>query len=67
MYGSVARGTSGPSSDIDLLVDMEKGSSLLDLADLHLELEDLLGCPVELATDVKPRLRDRVKAEAVAL
>lgn len=67
VYGSVARGASGPSSDIDLLVDMEKGASLLDLAALHLELEDLLGFPVELGTDVKPRLRDRVKAEAVAL
>ncbi|MBN2114253.1 MAG: nucleotidyltransferase family protein [Acidimicrobiia bacterium] len=67
VYGSVARGTSGPDSDIDLLVDMSPGASLLDLAALHLELEDLLGFPVELATDVKPRLRERVYAEAVAL
>ncbi len=67
VYGSVANGTAGPQSDIDLLVDVEEGTSLLDLAALHLELEDLLGFPVELGTDVKPRLRERVHAEAIAL
>lgn len=67
VYGSVARGQAGPESDIDLLVDLEEGRSLLDLAALHLELEELLGFPVEIGTDVKPRLRERVRAEAVAL
>jgi len=67
VYGSVARDVAGPESDIDMLVDMEEGSSLLDLAALHLELEDLLGFPVEIATDVKPLLRERVQAEAVGL
>jgi predicted nucleotidyltransferase len=67
IYGSVVRGVAGPESDIDMLVDMEDGSSLLDLAALHLELEDLLGFPVEIATDVKPRLRERVHAEAIGL
>jgi predicted nucleotidyltransferase len=46
---------------------MEEGRSLLDLAALHLELEEILGYPVEIGTDVKPRLRERVRAEAVAL
>jgi len=67
VYGSVARGEARPDSDIDLLVDMDQGRSLLDLAGLHLELEDLLGFPVEIGTDVKPRLRERVHAEAIAL
>jgi len=67
VYGSVARDVAGPESDIDMLVDMEEGSSLLDLAALHLELEDLLGFPIEIATDVKLRLRERVHAEAVGL
>ena len=67
VYGSVVRGTARPQSDIDLLVDMEDGRSLLDLAALHLELEDLLGFQVELGTDVKPRLRQRVHEEAIAL
>jgi hypothetical protein len=67
IYGSVVRGEAGPGSDIDLLVDMEAGRSLLDLAALHLELEDLLGFPVEIGTDVKPRLRERVHSEAIGL
>lgn len=67
VYGSVARGEARPASDIDVLVDMEEGRSLLDLAALHLELEELLGYPVEIGTDVKPRLRERVEAEALAL
>lgn len=67
VYGSVARGEARSASDIDVLVDVDKGRSLLDLAALHLELEDLLGFPVEIGTDVKPRLRERVRAEAVVL
>jgi hypothetical protein len=67
VYGSVARGEAGPDSDIDILVDMDDGRSLLDLAGLHLDLEDLLGFPVEIGTDVTPRLRDRVRAEAISL
>ena len=63
----MARDEAGPDSDIDLLVDMEDGRSLMDLAGLHLDLEDLLGFQVEIGTDVKPRLRDRVHAEAIAL
>ncbi len=67
VFGSVARGEAGPGSDIDVLVDLEPGRSLFDLAALHLELEDLVGFPVEIGTDVKPRLRERVHAEAVVL
>ncbi len=67
VYGSVARGDARQKSDIDVLVDVEAGRSLLDLAALHLELEDLLGYPVEIGTDVKPRLQARVRAEAIAL
>lgn len=67
IYGSVARGEARPVSDIDVLVDMEEGRSLLDLASLHLELEEILRFPVEIGTDVKPRLRERVRAEAIAL
>jgi len=67
VYGSVARGEASPMSDVDVLVEMEEGRSLLDLAALHLELEEIVGYPVEIGTDVKPRLRERVYAESVAL
>jgi predicted nucleotidyltransferase len=69
LIGSVARGEAGPASDVDLLVDLEQGRSLLEHAALILELERLLGCKVDVATEqgLRPRVRDRVLGEAVAL
>jgi hypothetical protein len=43
VFGSAARGDAGPASDVDLLVEMEPGRSLLDFVGLWQELEDLLG------------------------
>lgn len=48
VFGSVARGEQDLESDVDLLVDIEVGRGLLDLAGLVTELEDLLGCPVNV-------------------
>jgi uncharacterized protein len=65
VFGSVVRGELD-ARDIDILIDLEAGR-LLGLASLHVELEDLLGCDVDVAERVKPRLRDQVEAEAVLL
>jgi predicted nucleotidyltransferase len=69
VFGSVARGDADPASDVDFLVDFEPGRSLLDLASLLVELEDLLGRPVDVVTEpgLKARIRQRVLAEAVAV
>lgn len=69
VFGSVARGETGPASDVDLLVEMEPGRSLLDLVALWQDLEDLLGCRVDLVTEggLSPYLRDRIHAQTVAL
>jgi hypothetical protein len=69
VFGSVVRGESGPDSDIDFLVDLEKGRSLFDHAALYLELEKLLGCKVDVVTEkgLKPRARERILKEAVNL
>jgi uncharacterized protein len=67
IFGSVARGDAGEGSDVDFLVDIEEGRSLFDLGSFYADLEDLLGCEIDLGTDVKPRLRERVLAEAVPL
>jgi hypothetical protein len=69
IFGSVARGEAGPSSDVDVLVEFEKGRSLLDHAGLLLDLEAILGCKVDVVTEpgLRERLRDRVLREAVAL
>jgi predicted nucleotidyltransferase len=69
VFGSVARGEERPDSDIDLLVDLEDGRSLLDHAALINELQEFLGCKVDVATEegLKPRIRNRVMPEAIYL
>lgn len=69
VFGSRARGTGSADSDLDLLVDMEKGRSLLDLIELERELETSLGIPVDVLTpaSISPYLRDDIEREAVAL
>jgi uncharacterized protein len=69
IFGSVARGDATASSDIDFLVDLEPGRSLLDLGGLLMDLEELLGTPVDVVTEngLRARLRERVLREAVSL
>lgn len=69
VFGSVARGEADEKSDIDLLVDMEKGRSLLDLAGLLVDLEELLGCKVDVVPEdsLRERIRGRILKEAVVL
>jgi predicted nucleotidyltransferase len=69
VFGSVARGDDIEQSDVDVLVNMEPGRSLFDMGGLLMDLEQLLGCKVDLVTEkgLKPRIRDRVLREAVRL
>lgn len=69
IFGSVARGEARPDSDVDVLVDMEPGRGLLDLGGLLMDLQELLGCRVDVVTEqgLRPRIRERVLREAVPL
>jgi uncharacterized protein len=69
IFGSVARGEADEASDVDVLVELEPNRSLLDLGGLLADLEDLLGCKVDVMTEkgLRPRIRDRVLQEAVPL
>jgi len=69
LFGSVARGEASPTSDIDLLVKMDRGRSLLDLIELSQELESFLHRKVDILTDegLSPYLAQRIQAEAVPL
>jgi predicted nucleotidyltransferase len=69
VFGSVARGDDRPDSDVDLLVDVEPGRSLLDVIALEQDLEALLGRTVDVQTDsgLSPYLQQRILAEAAAL
>jgi predicted nucleotidyltransferase len=67
IFGSVARGESGPDSDVDILVDALPNTSLFDLGGLQSDLEDLfVGVRVDLLTpgDLPEKFRDKVIAEA---
>ena len=67
IFGSTARGEGGPESDIDLLIDLEHGRSLLDLIAIKQDLQDLLGCKVDVVTEaaISPRIRDEIIDQAV--
>ena len=69
VFGSFARGTAGPDSDLDLLVAMEPGRTLLDLIAIAQDVEDLLGRRVDVVSQggLSPHLRARVLAEAASL
>jgi predicted nucleotidyltransferase len=67
VFGSVARGEADDASDVDFLVEMEPGRSLLDLGGLQVEFESLLGRHVDVVTvgGLKARIRNAALAEAI--
>ena len=69
VFGSVARGEADSDSDVDFLVAMDPGRSLLDLGGLLMDLQALLHRRVDIVTErgLRPRIRDRVLGEAVPL
>jgi uncharacterized protein len=69
LFGSTAKGEAGPTSDIDFLIDLEPGRSLLDIVAIKQELEDLLGVQVDVVTEaaISPFIRDEVVEQAVNL
>lgn len=69
VFGSVARGEADEASDIDFLVRMSPGRSLFDLGALLMDLQDLLGCRVDVVTErgLRPRMRERVLRDAIPI
>lgn len=66
VFGSVARGDAGPSSDVDLLIDLEPGTGLLELGVMEDALEQELGRPVDVVTSGHGRMQ-HIHDEAVPL
>jgi len=69
LFGSLVRGEADEKSDIDFLVEMESGRSLLDMGGLLMDLQELLGREVDVVTDrgLHKRIRERILREAVPL
>jgi len=69
VFGSIARSEANDASDIDILVNMEPGRSLMDLGGLLYDLQELLGIEVDVVTEkgLRKRIREQVLREAVPL
>lgn len=69
VFGSMARGDAGPESDVDILVELEKGRDLFDLGALLMDLQDLLHRRVDVMTEqaLHQRIRNKVLKESVNL
>jgi len=69
LFGSVVRGEAKKKSDIDILVEFEKGKSLLDLVGLKIELEEMLKSQVDVVTysSLHPLLREIILKEERSL
>lgn len=69
LFGSVVKGTSKENSDVNLLVAMEPGSSLLDIIAIKQDLEDALGNRVDVVTEnsLSPYIKDKILREAINL
>lgn len=69
LFGSVVSGTFGDRSDIDVIVTMRPGASLLDLVAIKQDLEDVLHRRVDVVTEdaLSPYIRDEALKKAVNL
>ncbi len=69
IFGSLARGDDDDASDVDILVSLEPGRSLMDLGGLLYDLQNLFDVKVDVVTEngLRPRIREQVLREAIPL
>ncbi|MBY0442632.1 MAG: nucleotidyltransferase domain-containing protein [Mycobacteriaceae bacterium] len=72
LFGSIAQGTAGPDSDVDMLLDLAadgSGSRLSRLSGIRLELEQLLQMPVDVVCEelLKDGVSKSARSQAIAL
>lgn len=69
LFGSAVRGELKASSDVDVLVELGPEENLLDLVELKLDLESVLGRRVDVVEyrAVHPLLQERIMAEQIAV
>lgn len=69
VFGSFARNEQGPESDLDLLVELQPGSTGLDLGGFLMDVSELMKRKVDVVTDkaLHPKIREQVLHEAIVL
>ena len=69
VFGSLARGDQGDSSDVDFLVDLDPERTLMDLGGLLMDLQDVLQVRVDVTTEgmLRPKVRERALRDALPL
>jgi len=69
LFGSSAKGDSRRESDVDFLIELEPGRTLLDIIAMKQDLEDLLQRKVDVLTEgaMSPYLRDEIVSHAISL
>jgi len=69
VFGSAARGEAGPNSDLDILIKLAPGRTLLDIVAIKQDLQDLLGFDVDVVTEasISPHIKEQVLKEAASL
>ena len=69
VFGSYAKGQQTVDSDVDILISYDHPPTLWMLGELRDYLSEMLGLQVDIVTEkgLKPRMRERVLAEAVKI
>jgi len=69
LFGSMTGDSTGPESDVDLIADLDRNGTLFDLGAFLLDLQDMLGRPVQVLTEnaLHPVIRSNALREAVNL
>ncbi len=69
IFGSYVRGDQTKKSDIDILVELPKGSSLLDLIGLEIELKKVVGKKIDLLTynSINPLLKGYIQKDQLQI
>jgi predicted nucleotidyltransferase len=69
VFGSVLHGEDQEGSDLDILIDPTPNTTLMDVAAIQVELENLLGISVDVLTPkaLPDKFRNHVLAEAIPI
>jgi len=69
LFGSYAKNSTTPNSDVDILVELSSDFSLLDFIRVKLDLEDILKTKVDLVEyqAIKPRLKNKILSEEMRI